>query len=237
MNKKKININSISYVTRKNPKNTETLEGMSTRWKSGKIDDFQRTPDITTDIILFHKVQGELCVLAGMWTKEWNGRLISGLTFIPGGHYERMGYRPDSLVAKGADPKGDLNLIEASKKELREETGITSVKNLTPIAMIDFADNDPRKHTFRSVFAGITTGVPKENEEIQVFYSIPFKKLKGFVNKGYITSAYKTVKGNTYYVEEKIPFVLGHDEMMRILIKLPQFKDYIKKYFLSRKEI
>ena len=234
-----LRIEEISYITKKSYSEDLELDEMNTQWKSGKFDDYQRTPDITTDIILFHRIfpskngkqslKGELCILAGIWTKEWNGRNISGLTFIPGGHYERMGYRPSYLIKQGADPKGDIDLYHASKKELVEETGINSVKRLTPIAIIDIADNDPRKHVFRSVFAGYTNKTVKPSEEIQVFYSIPVKDIEKVSRQGFITSAYKTDNGKTEFVKEKIEFVLNHDKMMKILLKLPKFNEYIRE--------
>ncbi len=190
---------------------------LTTKWKGHE----QRSPFVTVDIVLLHKIGGEWHVLLGWWEKvfpiDGKPKRIAGVTIIPGGHFEKSGSRDPKITKEG----GDLNLISAAKKELHEETNIspTKLKDLTPLAVIDRVENDLRAHVLRTVFVATTTGIPKPSEEIKKFYHVPLKDLKRDAKKGYIM-----------YNKQKLPFALGHDDMLLTVFQLPEFDDYVSSH-------
>lgn len=190
---------------------------LTTKWKGQE----QRSPFVTVDIVLLHKIGGEWHVLLGWWEKvfpiDGKPKRIAGVTVIPGGHFEKSGARDPKITKEG----GDLNLISAAKKELHEETNIspTKLKDLTPLAVIDRVENDIRAHVLRTVFVATTTGIPKPSEEIKKFYHVPLRDLKRDVKTGYLK-----------YNKQKLPFVLGHDEMLQTVFQLPAFNDYVNSH-------
>ena len=202
-----------SYTTAEKKKASK----LTTKWKGQE----QRSPFVTVDIILLHKIGGEWHVLLGWWEKvvtiEGKTKRVAGVTVIPGGHFEKSGARDPKITKEG----GDLNLISAAKKELHEETNISpsKLKDLTPLAVIDRVENDLRAHVLRTVFVATTTGIPKPSEEIKKFYHVPLRDLKRDAKKGYLM-----------YNKQKLPFALGHDEMLLTVFQLPEFDDYVRSH-------
>ena len=204
---------TLIYRKKYTKKEEDKLKKLDATWKGQS----QRSPRITNDIILLHKYKqpndkkAEWNVLTGWWEKEVviDGKKtkLAGVTFVPGGHMEAMGTRDPKITKE----EGDVNLYVSARKELWEETLIkpSSIKNMTPLALIDMAENDPRAHVVRMVWVATTTSLPKKTEEISKFFHIPLKKLPDLLRKN---------KGK---------FVLGHDKMMSTILKLPRFKEYI----------
>jgi len=207
----------ITYIRRKSYPNEllKKLDKMTTSWKNQE----QRCPAITSDIILFHRYKGKLCILMGYWKKEVlinnKKQVHEGITVVPGGHYERMGRRNPKITKE----KGDRDQLNSALKELEEETGIKKIKDLKPICIIDRSDNDPRTHVLRTVFTAYTKEMPKSTEEIQDFFHIPVSELGKIIRE-------KRVK----YNGKTMRFALNHDIMLEIVSKLPAFKECLRKY-------
>jgi ADP-ribose pyrophosphatase YjhB (NUDIX family) len=184
----------------------------------------QRCPAVTVDnFTLCYKTDGSMAepvLVFGEFNKThtMGGTPVQvrGLVLAAGGHYERMGARPDYFR-----DKGNVDLFDAAKAELMEEIGIdeSGIVASRYIGCIDDCENDPRQHLIRHVVMRWIDTDPQESEELQRLVCIP------------LSSIPRMLSGALRILYQRAPLglVLNHDRIIRMVLALPEAKHFIDR--------
>lgn len=191
----------------------------------------QRCPSVWVDNFLFLYKQGmmEPMLLLGRWRKPCdiygNATTLEGLVLAAGGHYERMANKkslPDRNNGEYVKfEMGDISLRAAADKEIKEEVGIDprNIKFTQEFGMMDDVFSDPRCHGIRAgIFLRWVEQTPSPTDELKDILAIPVSQLGMLYNN---VAKWKFADGKEF------GFILGHDKLVRMVMKHPQTLDFL----------
>ena len=183
----------------------------------------QRCPAVTVDnFTLCYKTDGSMAepVLVLGEFKKWHimagtKHLFSGLVLAAGGHYERMGPRPEYYR-----DKGNYNLFDAAKTELMEEIGIddSGIVASCYLGCIDDCENDPRHHAIRHLVMRWIDKDPQESEELERLWCIPLSQIKRFLDGSCVMRVGRN----------PMPIALNHNRVIDLILAMPKAQAFVR---------
>lgn len=198
-----------------------------------KTPHYQRSPFSCVDNFAIRVVNGEPCVVLGLWDKEKevNGAKvrIRGLVLAGGGHYEIMGRpRPNETQLDYGMNKyytfkepGHMSEREAADAELKEEIGMDRrhVLYTEKILTYDSVLRDPLKHCVGSVYFRFIDRPPGASEELKQVFLVP------------VSRVVEMVRGETFPIsmDDEVRLVLGHDKLLKWILTLPNVHELLEK--------
>ena len=152
---------------------------------------------------------------------------IDGLVVAAGGHVEINGDKSNlkNYPAKKAEKvkvePGDVSLLEAANKELKEEIGIdrNHIVGTYYLGLIKDCLNDTTVDCIRHVFLRFISKAPKESEELADVYAVPIEKLDDLLDG---TRKIESPKDG-----KELSFVKGHDTLLKIVQRLDGNGDFL----------
>jgi ADP-ribose pyrophosphatase YjhB (NUDIX family) len=178
-------------------------------------------------------------LLLGRWKKECEvygtKQMVEGLVVAGGGHKERMANKPSRYnYSTGATVKfedGDMSLIEAANKELKEEIGIDrrNVRDTYELGWMEDPFNDPRMEGLRYVFLRHVEQNPRPTEELPNVLSVPVTSL-GDLCSGRVQ--WRSPDG------KEMGMVLNHDKYIDVIMSHSDTQEFLlhltRKYAQTR---
>lgn len=148
------------------------------------------------------------CLVAGV------ERRVRGLVLAAGGHYERMGCRPDYFR-----DRGHVNMFDAALCELQEEIGIgeDGIVASQYIGCMDDCLNDPRKHVIRHILLRWVDAGPSSSEELENLVCVPLSKIDDLLCGRF----------RVRLDGENLGLVLNHDYVIHTVMALDATKQFI----------
>jgi len=228
---------------RTKPSRAEIAQGsMLNNWWSVKgqtnpqFPQAQRCPFISVDNVCFLFTRDmynrgvEPHLILGLWDKKnveiyGTKQDVKGLVLAGGGHYERMANkkaRPGRTVDFGVPnfEEGDISLLDAADKELREEIGIDkkNVRMTRELGLLDDFLSEPRAHYVRFAFLRWIEQPPKTSDELKTVIALPVSQLKGLCDR---SETWKNARGEEFSLE------LNHDKLIKLILAHPETQAFL----------
>lgn len=192
-------------------------------------DQYQRTPDHTIDnICILFKRDGSMTepeLVLGEFNKKCkfsaNGeeKSVHGLCLAAGGHFERMGWRPNTY----GEREGSIDLLDAGLQEMVEEIGVqeSGIVESLDVGFVDCPLSDPRKHITRHAVVRWIDADPSTSEELQTLLCVPLSKLGDLIGGRISVTSKRT--------GTQLGFVLGHDHFIQQIWQLPNVRKMVER--------